>query len=59
MPQGGSWNILDDVAVLPGYEEIYGSSCSREQLITIVKRYSINDWLCNLARLACVLTPGG
>lgn len=48
-------DIRDDAAFLPGYPEMYGVPCTRAEMIALFKQFSVQDWLCTLARLSCVL----
>lgn len=47
--------MCDEAGVFLGYSDLYGNTCSINDIKTLLNRFSVEDWLCQLARLTCLL----
>jgi len=47
-----------DLAVMPGYQAVYAKECTLDDLIQLIKRFPIDNWLLHLSRLASLLAGG-
>ncbi|NIA21932.1 MAG: hypothetical protein GWP05_08230 [Anaerolineaceae bacterium] len=47
--------MLDYVAMVPSYHDMYGKHCTLAELVSLLGRFSVTDWVWQFSRLSCLL----